>query len=103
VDRYICLDCGSVLTADELVTKYERHPYGDGVASESFQVCRCGSDAWTEAAQCEDCGIWLAEDEIDDGLCPCCRTEAVQKLTVFLLQNFSEQQRTWLQSNYLAG
>lgn len=103
MDRYICLDCGSVLTADELVTKYERHPYGDGVASESFQVCRCGSDAWTEAALCENCGVWFEDVENDEGLCPACRKDAVRKLTLFMVEHLTPAQRAWMQENYLAG
>lgn len=60
----ICCNCGEVFDDDRIVQTRDRetgwHDY----------VCTyCGSDEIYEAVQCEICGEWVAEDEIESGFC----------------------------------
>ena len=47
-----CEDCGERFHEDECATHYERHPYGNGYATEEWASCPfCGG---TDLSDCDD-------------------------------------------------
>ena len=73
--KYKCLNCGDVLSADDLKIHYDSHPYGNGYAREATAAsCPCGGDI-TEAEQCAGCGEWFEDGELDEELCEKCADE----------------------------
>jgi hypothetical protein len=70
---FICLDCGEIF--EEPGTFSQRHPYGEGYATETLACCPyCGS-SFAEAEQCTVCGEWFEKYDITDGLCDECVKE----------------------------
>lgn len=69
MSKYVCLNakCGAVFDDDEIVRAViDRHPYGEGTASEYKCVCpKCRKADIALAVQCESCGKWIPEDEAE--------------------------------------
>lgn len=75
---YMCRECGRVFEAPETV-KESRGGGTYGTYYEEFGVCpHCASDDIAEAYQCEGCGEWFEEDEIQDFYCYKCLKEALE-------------------------
>jgi hypothetical protein len=70
---FICNECGHIFSEPEIYK--ERHPYGEGYASESLACCPCCSGSFSEAVQCAVCGEYFAEEELEDDMCPECYVE----------------------------
>ena len=67
---YICEVCGEVFTEPNVIE--ERHPYGDGYATEDWYACPCcESTDIVEAKKCAGCGEWFAE--LEDDFCEDCK------------------------------
>ncbi len=66
--RYVCKDCGAVLSSDELVEHRSRLSDYQGGCYESGSYCPCGGDVG-EGRECEVCGEVVLEDDIHDGVC----------------------------------
>jgi hypothetical protein len=70
---FICLECGNVF--EDAKDYEERHPYGEGYASEHFSCCPyCGGD-YEDAISCDECGEYFPSEELVDGWCPHCISE----------------------------
>ena len=62
---YICLHCKAIFDEAEIDEGViDRHPYGEGHASEYKCCCpECGSFEISEAFECTECGEWFPVDE----------------------------------------
>ncbi|MBQ2811005.1 MAG: hypothetical protein IJF12_02425 [Alphaproteobacteria bacterium] len=70
---YICEVCGEVFTEPNVIK--ERHPYGEGFATEDWCVCPCCESTNIVAAKkCVGCGEWFSE--LEDDLCKECLEDA---------------------------
>ena len=101
-ELYTCLDCGRVFDADSFEHLCDTYPYGDGTAEEWYAVCRCGSTHWERAGRCLSCGTWAGESELDEGLCPACRRDAMRRLRRFLFEELTVEQRQWVETCVMA-
>lgn len=78
---YICEECGAVFSEDEIKIAYERHPYGEGYATEEHYCCPgCGEGGFEKAVECTRCGEYFLKGtmKLDDNLnymCDCCYGE----------------------------
>ena len=72
----ICLECGKVFEDDEIAHWQEsRGEFWGFPCSETVSGCpECGGD-YEEAVECDRCGEWFSEDELNEGLCECCYDE----------------------------
>lgn len=66
-DYILCLKCGAVFNDDETIRiVVDRHPYGEGTASEYASACpQCRCTEIAPAVQCEICGEYIPEDEAE--------------------------------------
>lgn len=62
---WICNDCGAVF---ENPSDY----YDHGTGYHSMDCPHCGSDDIDEAVRCAECGEWVNEKNLVNGLCPAC-------------------------------
>lgn len=67
---YICNCCSKHF--DEPEEFFDRHPYGDTYAEESFYGCPYCGGSYEEAVECEECGKLVPESESYDGYCSEC-------------------------------
>ena len=69
-----CIECGYVFEEGEQAVWYEDRGEFWGVpCSERMTGCpKCRGD-YEEATECENCGEWHDEYELEDGLCEKCR------------------------------
>ena len=71
---FICNECGEVFEEAKVIE--ERHPYGEGYATEEWFVCpHCGDSHIEEAKKCSRCDEYVADSEttLGEGLQPLCR------------------------------
>ena len=88
---FICSNCGCVFSEDEVLTIEERHPYGDGYASEYFSCCpSCKDNSFDEAVQCEFCDEYHPESEMHDGVCDHCYEELKQRVAKAIYKEFTQ-------------
>lgn len=71
-----CVECGKVF--EEPKTYEEHHPYGMGYATESFACCPYCESNFEEAIQCECCGEWFLENDLEKGICEECAENEVK-------------------------
>lgn len=70
-----CESCENFFDEDELETAEERHPYGEGYATETYYVCPfCRSTNINDAKKCSRCGEWVPETDVD-GWCAVCHED----------------------------
>ena len=74
---YRCIECGQVF--DEPDTwKEDRGEFWGVSCSETMSGCpECQGD-YEEVFECEECGEWFFEDELEDGLCEKCAEERLE-------------------------
>lgn len=97
---YKCYDCGHVFDDDECGTYEERYPYGSTYATQTFSTCpMCGGD-FGEAKECEICGEYFFEDELEAGYyCDECLKDAVttDNFLEFALDGFKADEVSFLE------
>jgi len=81
---YICLNCEETFQRPTLI----REAHG-----ELHQVSPCCLDAYMRAMQCAGCDTYLAPGQDAHGLCRKCAEAAVERLTQYLEEAFSEAER----------
>lgn len=73
---FVCKNCGKLIEDYELPTAKQCHGYtslGQPLTETIDGLCSCGGE-FTEATQCEICGEWFDNTELD-GVCEVCLEE----------------------------
>lgn len=74
---FICTECGTVVSIENMNVTYEQHPYGMGVANEEVASCpNCGEISLVPAIKCCRCDTYIERQEakIDDNINYICKT-----------------------------
>lgn len=73
---YRCIECGRIFEEGEEAVWYEdRGEYWGIPCRERVTGCPSCRGDYEEVFQCEECGEWFFEDELEDGLCEDCINE----------------------------
>lgn len=68
---YKCVDCGTVFY-HPTTWEEDRGEFWGSRCSEIMSGCPYCKGDYEEAFECDECGEWFFDDELDDGLCADC-------------------------------
>lgn len=86
----ICENCGRIFDDTELDYKHTEE-YG------RISVCPyCGSEEISGAKTCNCCGLWVTDEEFEEGLCTSCASKTMKLFRELLIRNFSDEQIDFL-------
>jgi len=90
-----CERCNTVFEDPKIIRDSRPDHFGHP-CSEEYVVCpHCGSDDIWEAERCLQCAEYVDKLEIEDGLCPKCVGNVMERCTEFLA-TFSSAEREFL-------
>ena len=77
---YKCIECDCVFEESEIAVWHEsRGEFWGSPCYERVTGCPNCHGSYKEAVECENCGEWHDEYELEDGLCEKCREETEDK------------------------
>lgn len=93
---YICNKCGTTFSEPEVEHGYMNCEYWGAKCymDDSTEVCpECHSEDFEEAEQCEWCGEWFSQDELNGcNVCEDCECEAETRFRRALRKEFSKEE-----------
>lgn len=94
---YICDKCRTL--TEELPSYKEARPWGSTVAYEEIVECDCAcGGTFMNAKQCEHCGEYAPEMDIEAGCCAECQEELLKQIREFM-KDFTEEQQIFMLEN----